>query len=138
MIKEVKKYYSDIDSSFEFYEMGNAEKFERTYKPFYELNDEAEAMYDRIRIDGDPMLNPYEVGKELFDKAKVLLVEYVKTEMQSEHKYISENDAEELCGIEYNKKDLHYVTCTFSGDDDYEWKIISYVFDIIYWFLVMK
>lgn len=72
MIKEIKKYYSDIDSSFEFYEMGNAEKFERTYKPFYELNDEAEAMYD----DGDPMLNPYEVGKELFDKAKVLLVEY--------------------------------------------------------------
>lgn len=140
MIEEIKKYYSDVDASFQFYTREDAEKFESTYKPFYDLNSEAEDMYDRIRVDGDSMLNPQEIGKELFDRAKALLVEYVDNDVKSGKSWIVEGVAEELRAIEFNKKDLYYMTSTFSGDEDYEaeWKIIGYLFDMIYTFLVMK
>ena len=140
MIVEIKKYYSDVDAYFQFYTREDAEKFERTYKPFYDLNSEAEDMYDRIRVDGDSMLNPQEIGKELFDRAKALLVEYVDNEVKSGKSWIVEGVAEELRTIEFNKKDLYYMTSTFSGDEDYEaeWKIIGYLFDMIYTFLLMK
>ena len=140
MIVEIKKYYSDVDAYFQFYTREDAEKFERTYKPFYDLNSEAEDMYDRIRVDGDSMLNPQEIGKELFDRAKALLVEYVDNDVKSGKSWIVEGVAEELRAIEFNKKDLYYMTSTFSGDEDYEpeWKIIGYLFDMIYSFLAMK
>ena len=140
MIVEIKKYYSDVDAYFQFYTREDAEKFESTYKPFYDLNSEAEDMYDRIRVDGDSMLNPQEIGKELFDRAKALLVEYVDNDVKSSNSWIVEGVAEELRAIEFNKKDLYYMTSTFSGDEDYEaeWKIIGYLFDMIYSFLVMK
>lgn len=140
MIEEIKKYYSDVDAYFQFYTREDAEKFERTYKPFYDLNSEAEDMYDRIRVDGDSMLNPQEIGKELFDRAKALLVEYVDNDVKSSNSWIVEGVAEELRAIEFNKKDLYYVICTFSSDENYEteWKIIGYLFDMIYTFLLMK
>lgn len=138
MIKKIKKYYSDIDSSFEFYSRENAEKFEITYKPFYELNDEAEAMYDRIKVDRDKRLNPQEVGKELFERAKTLLVEYVSNDQKSDKSILTEMEARNLINIGYTKEGLSYVSRTLYVDDEDEWRIIGYLFDMIYCFLVMK
>lgn len=138
MIVEIKKYYSDIDSLFEFYSREKAEKFERTYKPFYELNDEAEAMYDRIRVEGDTTINPLEVGKELFDRAKALLDEYVKNDRQGDKPILSEMTARNLINIGYTKEGLSYVSRILYDDDEDEWIIIGYLFDMIYCLFVMK
>lgn len=128
MIKEVTKYYSDIDTDYYFSTAEQAENFERTYKPFYDLNDEVELCIDSIV--GKPYPKHYPEPKELaktyFDKAKVLLDEY----------FADKNPIKRLKNIEYNKEDIGFVVNIFQ-DKEYD-SIISVLFDNIYWIMIEK
>jgi len=80
MIEEIKKtfYRSDIDESIEFDTLEKAEKFEATFKPFYDLLKIARQEYDYISTySEDSSIDNVKIGRNLFNKALPLLADYV-------------------------------------------------------------
>ncbi len=130
MIKEVTKYYSDIDTDYLFSTAEEAEEFEKTYKPFYVLNDEVELCLDNII--GKPYPKHYpepeELAKNIFDNAKELLDKWLDNEYNA--RIVGISTLERLRNIEYNKDDISYVSNLFEGTE--RWSIISKLFDNIY------
>lgn len=134
MIKEITRYYSDIDFGHQFYTKEEAEEFEKTYKPFYELNDEVELCLNEVRKIPYPKHypEPEKLAKTYFDKAKELLDKWLDNEYHA--KIVGTSTFERLRSIEYNKDDISYVTNLFEGFEGNEkWSIISNLFDSIYW-----
>ena len=80
MIEEIKKivYRSDIDDSIEFDMLEKAEKFEATFKPFYDLLKIARQEYDYISTySEDSSIDNVKIARDLFNKALPLLADYV-------------------------------------------------------------
>lgn len=80
MIEEIKKtfYRSDIDERIEFDTLEKAEKFEATFKPFYDLLKIARQEYDYISTySEDSSIDNVKIARNLFNKALPLLTEYV-------------------------------------------------------------
>lgn len=129
MIKEIKKYYSDIDFGHQFYTKEDAEDFEKTYKPFYELCDETDIKWDSMRVHPEVYESSADyMAKEYFDKAKELLDKWLDNEYNA--RIVGVSTLERLRSIEYNKDDISYVSNLFEGTE--RWSIISNLFDNIY------
>lgn len=80
MVEEIKKtfYRSDIDERIEFDTLEKAEKFEATFKPFYDLLKIARQEYDYISTySEDSSIDNVKIARNLFNKAMPLLTEYV-------------------------------------------------------------
>lgn len=130
MIKEVTKYYTDIDCAYTFDKREDAEKFERTFKPFYDLNEEAEQVYDNVVANRDNAdFNRMKLAEELFNKAMPLLIAYVK-----ENRMFDDNTKKELCNLMFCKMDVGRVVDIFFHED-LEDCIIGKLFDTIYMIL---
>lgn len=127
MIKEVVRYYTDIDCAYTFDKREDAEKFERTFKPFYDLNEEAEQVYDNVVANRDKTdCGRMKLAEELFNKAMPLLVAYVK-----ESGMFRDKTEKELCNLTFCKRDVGRVVDIFFHDD-LEDCIIGQLFDTIY------
>lgn len=127
MIKEVIKYYTDIDCAYTFDKREDAEKFEKTFKPFYDLNEEAEQVYDNVVANRDKTdCGRMKLAEELFNKAKPLLIAYVK-----ESGMFRDKTEKELCNLTFCKRDVGRVVDIFFHDD-LEDCIIGQLFDTIY------
>lgn len=127
MIKEVIKYYTDIDCAYTFDKREDAEKFERTFKPFYDLNEEAEQVYDNVVANRDKTdCGRMKLAEELFNKAMPLLVAYVK-----ESGMFRDKTEKELCNLTFCKRDVGRVVDIFFHED-LEDCIIGQLFDTIY------
>ena len=127
MIKEVVRYYTDIDCAYTFDKREDAEKFERTFKPFYDLNEEAEQVYDNVVANRDKTdCGRMKLAEELFNKAMPLLVAYVK-----ESGMFRDKTEKELCSLTFCKRDVGRVVDIFFHED-LEDCIIGQLFDTIY------
>lgn len=124
MIREVIKYYTDIDCAYTFDKREDAEKFERTFKPFYDLNEEAED--ERVRCGDDRMKK----AQDLFDRAKPLLAAYV-----NENRMFDDNIKKELCNIAFCRTDIVRVIGIFFHEDAKDC-IIGRLFDTIFAIIV--
>ena len=124
MIEEIKKYRTDIDRSYTFGTKEDAEKFEATFKPFYDLNREAEE--ERVRCGDDRMKK----AQDLFDRAKPLLAAYV-----NENRMFDDNTKKELCGIAFCRTDIARVIGIFFHEDAKDC-IMGRLFDTIFAIIV--
>ena len=129
MVEEIEKtfYRSDIDESIEFDTLEKAEKFEATFKPFYDLLKIARQEYDYISTySEDSSIDNVKIARNLFNKAMPLLTEYVA---KVEPDYCTPE-----CVEHHNKfcpDDVMWLSNAFanSGFDD---DVIGDLFDEIY------
>ena len=129
MIDEIKKtfYRSDIDESIEFDTLERAEKFEATFKPFYDLLKIAKQEYDYIyTYSEDSSIDNVKIARDLFNKALPLLTEYVA---KVEPDYCTPENVE--CHSKFCPDDVMWLSNAFTnfGFDD---NVIGELFDEIY------
>lgn len=130
MIEEIKKYRTDIDRSYTFGTKEEAEKFEATFKPFYNLLKIARQEYDYIyTYSEDSSIDNVKIARDLFNKALPLLTEYVA---KVEPDYCTPEDVE--CHGKFCPDNVMWLSNAFANfcfDDGVIGELFNEIYDIM-------